>query len=94
MARHPDARWRVSIDAVEELRILQRRLLNALLPLLAPQGRLVYATCTIHPRENEDQIRELLAVVPELTLLSQHQRWPDDPDGGDGFYAAVLQLRS
>ena len=94
LARHPDARWRVSTDAVEELRLLQQRLLNGLLPLLAPQGRLVYATCTIHPRENEEQIRELLAAVPALTLLSQHQRWQDDPQGGDGFYAAVLQFRS
>ncbi len=94
LARHPDARWRMSTEAVEELKQLQQRLLNGLLPLLAPQGRLVYATCTIHPAENGEQIAALLASVPKLTLISQHQRWPDEPEGGDGFYAAVLEYGS
>ncbi len=94
LARHPDARWRVSTQAVEELKQLQHRLLMGLLPLLAPQGRLVYATCTIHPEENGEQITALLASVPGLTLISQHQRWPDEPEGGDGFYAAVLEYSS
>ena len=94
LARHPDARWRVSSEAVEEMQQLQQRLLHGLLPLLAPQGRLVYSTCTTHPGENDRQISELLAALPRLTLISEDQRWPDEPEGGDGFYAAVLQLQS
>jgi 16S rRNA (cytosine967-C5)-methyltransferase len=49
----------------------------------------VYATCTIHPSENTDQIHGWLQAHPELTLHSEQQRWPD-PSGGDGFYAAVI----
>jgi len=91
LARHADARWRVSTATVEELLPLQGRLLEAMLPLLAPGGTLVYATCTIHPAENCDQVSAFLKAHPSVKLLHQEQRWPD-PDGGDGFYAAVMQL--
>jgi len=89
LARHPDARWRVTEQSVAELLELQVSLLDGLQPLLAPGGRLVYATCTIHPSENTDQIRGWLQSHPELKLHSEQQRWPD-PAGGDGFYAAVI----
>ncbi|MFM7677110.1 MAG: 16S rRNA (cytosine(967)-C(5))-methyltransferase [Synechococcus sp.] len=90
LARHPDARWRITPDAIEELVLLQRQLLEALLPLLKPGGRLVYATCTVHPHENEDQIQELLQRHPELERLEQWQCWPA-AEGGDGFFAAALR---
>ena len=93
LARHPDARWRITPAAIDGLLPLQRDLLDGLLPLLAPQGRLVYATCTFHPAENDQQIDQLLKRHPELELLQQHQRWPDAAAGGDGFFAAVLQRR-
>ena len=64
-------------------------MLDGLLPLLAPGGRFVYATCTIHPDENTRQIQGWLQRHPELSLESEQQRWPD-PSGGDGFYAAVI----
>ena len=93
LARHPDARWRITPAAIEGLLPLQRDLLDGLVPLLAPQGRLVYSTCTIHPAENDQQIHQLLKRHPLLDLLELHQRWPDDAAGGDGFFAAVLQRR-
>lgn len=95
LARHPDARWRITPDAIDGLVSLQRQLLEALLPLLAPAGRLVYATCTVEPRENGALIHGLLQSHPGWSLLQERQWWPEPPDaergGGDGFYAAVLQ---
>jgi len=73
--------------AVAELALLQRRLLEALAPLLKPGGRLVYATCTMHPRENSDQVQAFLAARDGWSLQQHWQRWPGD---GDGFYAALL----
>ena len=89
MARHPDARWRVTQQSVQELIKLQLSLLESLQSLLAPGGRLVYATCTVHPSENTEQIHGWLQSHPELKLHFEQQRWPD-PSGGDGFYAAVI----
>ncbi len=89
LSRHPDARWRVTAETVEELLPLQARLLDAMLPLLAPGGRLVYATCTIHPAENCAQVQRFLHDHMDFHLLSEQQSWPD-PEGGDGFYAAVI----
>ncbi|KZR92390.1 Ribosomal RNA small subunit methyltransferase B [Synechococcus sp. MIT S9509] len=89
LARHPDARWRVTEASVAELLKLQIVLLDGLRSLLAPGGRLVYATCTIHPSENTEQVHGWLQAHPDLVLESEQQRWPD-PIGGDGFYAAVI----
>lgn len=95
LARHPDARWRITPEAIDGLVTLQRQLLEALLPLLAPGGRLVYATCTVEPRENGGLIHGLLQAHPAWSLLQERQWWPEPPEGerggGDGFYAAVLQ---
>lgn len=98
LARHADARWRIEPQAIDALVKLQRSLLEALLPLLKPGGRLVYATCTVHPAENRQQMAALLADHPALALLESWQVWPGAAgagDGagqtGDGFYAALLQ---
>lgn len=94
LARHADARWRITPEAIEELTVLQRQLLEGMVPLLAPQGRLVYATCTVHPAENGALIAAFLADHPELQMLESGQSWPGDGAGGDGFYTAVIERRS
>ena len=91
LARHPDARWRVTPQSISGLLPQQQALLDGLLPLLAPQGVLVYATCTIHPDENQKQIQALLKRHPSLCLEQESQLWPDQASGGDGFYSAVLK---
>lgn len=94
LSRHADARWRIDPGAIEGLVSLQRELLEALLPALKPGGRLVYATCTVHPQENDNLIGGFVADHPELTLAQSWQLWPGQLEGaGDGFYAARLQLR-
>ena len=92
LARHADARWRMDPAAIEGLVTLQRQLLEGLLPLLRPSGRLVYATCTVHPRENGQLIEAVLASHPGWQRLEQWQLWPGEQQGGgDGFFAALLQ---
>jgi 16S rRNA (cytosine967-C5)-methyltransferase len=89
LARHADARWRVTPDLIDELVLVQSRLLEALAPLLRPGGRLVYATCTVHPHENRGRIDAFLAGHPSWHLEQEQQWWPGE-GGGDGFYAARL----
>jgi 16S rRNA (cytosine967-C5)-methyltransferase len=88
LARHADARWRQTPATVSELAALQAILLERLAPLLAPGGRFVYATCTVHPHENQDQIGDATR-KHHWQLLHERPWWPR-PGGGDGFYAAVL----
>jgi len=73
LASRPDARWRKSPEKIERLAALQETILRQAALALRPGGTLVYSTCTISRRENEDRIAALLASagsdgVPELTL--------------------------
>ena len=90
LARHPDARWRMNQDNIQELVAVQNRLLNSLAPLLKSGGTLVYSTCTIHPEENFNQIKNFLQLKPEFLLEYEKQIWPGAEENGDGFYIAVL----
>ena len=92
--RHPDIKVLRRPEDVARAVALQARLLRALWPLLAPGGRLVYATCSVLRRENDAQIRafgmEFLSFEgPGTAQLSGCQSLPGDADG-DGFYYACL----
>jgi 16S rRNA (cytosine967-C5)-methyltransferase len=65
-ARHPDARWRVSAEALEELERRQAELLDGVARAVAPGGLLVYATCSIEPEENRLQVERFLVRHPEF----------------------------
>ncbi|MEM7769891.1 MAG: 16S rRNA (cytosine(967)-C(5))-methyltransferase [Cyanobacteria bacterium P01_A01_bin.37] len=68
--RHADARWRQSPDRITELAVLQQELLTRAAQQVKPEGTLVYATCTLHPQENE-------AIVQ--TFLEHHPQWAIAP---------------
>jgi 16S rRNA (cytosine967-C5)-methyltransferase len=61
LASRPDARWRKSPRSIERLADVQHRSLLAAAQALRPGGVLVYSTCTLSRRENEDQVAALLA---------------------------------
>jgi 16S rRNA (cytosine967-C5)-methyltransferase len=63
-ARHPDARWRVSAEALTTLAGHQARLLDAAADVVRPGGLLVYATCSLEPEENDQQVDAFLARHP------------------------------
>ena len=91
LARHVDARWSLKPEAIEELTHLQAQLLDQGARLTAPGGRLVYATCTVHPAENREQVQAFLADQPGWQLQQPMlELWPRPDQPGDGFFAAVL----
>jgi 16S rRNA (cytosine967-C5)-methyltransferase len=88
--RHPDIKvLRRPVD-VERAVALQARLLRALWPLLAPGGRLLYATCSVLKRENEAQVAAFCAAEPAASDVAVLQLMPEEA-GGDGFYYAGLR---
>ncbi|AVH73859.1 16S rRNA (cytosine(967)-C(5))-methyltransferase [Nostoc sp. 'Lobaria pulmonaria (5183) cyanobiont'] len=70
MHRHADARWRQTPESVRELSVLQRELLTHTSTFVKPGGVLVYATCTLHPGENEEVISAFLADSPQWQIES------------------------
>ncbi len=67
--RNPDTRWRVFGPSLEELLAVQAEILEKVAPMVKPGGRLVYATCSLLPDENEDQIARFLKDHPEFEVL-------------------------
>ncbi|MBF2029618.1 MAG: 16S rRNA (cytosine(967)-C(5))-methyltransferase [Oscillatoriales cyanobacterium C42_A2020_001] len=68
--RHADARWRQTPNSIAELTPLQTGLLAQAASWVKPGGVLVYATCTLHPAENEHVIRQFLATHPAWKLVA------------------------
>jgi 16S rRNA (cytosine967-C5)-methyltransferase len=66
--RHADARWRQTPESVATLAELQTQLLGEAARCVKPGGVLVYATCTLHPTENEDVIKQFMETHPAWKL--------------------------
>ena len=90
LSRNPDLRWSINKDKIRELVILQKRLLESLLPLLKKDGVLVYSTCTICPEENKLLIKSFVEENKEIQLDMQKQILPSYDFPGDGFFSARM----
>jgi len=106
LRRNPDLKWRQTPEAIGELTAKQGAILAAAAKLLKPGGRLVYATCSILPEENEQIVAAFLAAHPGFKLLDcaallAQQHIPLDTGeylrlyphvhATDGFFAAALE---
>jgi 16S rRNA (cytosine967-C5)-methyltransferase len=104
--RHPDVRWLRREADLAELARVQAGLLDALWPLLAPGGRLLYATCSLFASEGREAIAAFLQRQPSAQVLlapGEHGHLlglPDNAPGspglppGDGFFYTLLQRPS
>ena len=93
--RHPDIKWLRRADDIAALAELQREILDAMWQQLKPGGTLVYATCSITPQENKEQVKAFLARTSDAKLQGSdvdnpgRQILPGEEDM-DGFYYAIL----
>jgi 16S rRNA (cytosine967-C5)-methyltransferase len=95
LARNPEIRWRLEPQDLANAHVRQTAMLRQALALLAPGGRLVYATCSLEAEENEDVVREALSgdarvrITSGADALLPHLR-PGIPAAslfdGDGFF--------
>ncbi len=106
--RNPDARLRLTEQNVTELRVKQAALLDTGAKLVRTGGKLIYATCSLLPEENEQPVSAFLARHPDFAPVPAERAWtlpgPVPECGGflaltparhgtDGFFAAVLERR-
>ena len=73
--RNPDDRHRLTADALAAYTARQDEILAAAAPLVAPGGRLIYATCSLLPRENEDRVDGFLAARSDFQRLEVREIW-------------------
>lgn len=90
LGKKPDLKYKVTQEAQKELEALQRNILRTVHSYVRPGGKLLYSTCTINRRENEDNAAWFAKEYPEFILVKQKQLLPGR-DGGDGFYIALFQ---
>jgi 16S rRNA (cytosine967-C5)-methyltransferase len=108
LRRNPDLKWRQSPQSVAELTRKQADILNSAARLVKDGGRLVYATCSILPEENEAIVDQFLAAHADFVRVSAAEAlakqlirydggetlrlWPHR-QGTDGFFAVVMERR-
>lgn len=73
--RNPDARWKHLGPGLDELLPLQESILNSASRLVKPGGTLVYATCSLLPDENQNQVQKFLTTHPDFQLLPVRDAW-------------------
>ncbi len=91
LRRNPDAKWKLQPEQIKQLHSTQQEILQNYSAITKPGGHMVYATCSILPSENQQQVEKFLAseAGKAFTLLKERRILPQD-EGFDGFYMALL----
>lgn len=90
LRRNPDMKWRFNTAMLERLRGQQRTIFESALSYCKPGGHIVYATCSILPEENSEQIAHFMRVY-NLSLVGEPLQTLPSPGKMDGFFGAVLK---
>lgn len=90
LRRNPDSKWKLEPEFVENIIKTQAEILENYSQLVKPGGKLVYATCSIFPSENEKQVHGFLKNHPEFEFEKEHKVSPAK-SGFDGFYMALMK---
>lgn len=92
LRRNPDAKWKLSPGFIDEVKKIQQEILANYSRMVKPGGKLVYATCSILPSENEQQVAAFLAEQGDAFELEK-ERKISPVEGYDGFYMALLRRK-
>jgi len=90
LKRNPDAKWKLQPEFIDKIKETQAEILDNYSNMVKKGGKLVYATCSILPSENEEQIDKFLKNHPEFKLIDNKKVSPVK-SGFDGFYMALME---
>jgi 16S rRNA (cytosine967-C5)-methyltransferase len=90
LKRNPDAKWKLTPEFIRSIKQTQQEIINRYSTMLKPGGILVYATCSIFPGENQEQVSQFLQTKGNgFEWIEDKKIMPSD--GFDGFYMARLK---
>ncbi len=94
LRRNPDAKWKLQPEFIDTIKDTQQEILQRYSKMVKPGGKMVYATCSILPSENQQQVALFLASDEggEFTLVKD-QKVLSHISGYDGFYMALLEKK-
>ena len=92
LKRNPDSKWKLEANFLDRIRDTQASLLDQYSSMVKPEGKLVYATCSILPSENENQVKAFLKKHPDFKFVKENKVSPAE-SGFDGFYMALLERK-
>ena len=87
--RNPDAKWKLSLAFIEEVKKTQQHIISTYSEMLKVDGIMVYATCSILPSENQKQVELFLEKNKNFEFIDDVKVLPSE--GFDGFYMAKLK---
>ncbi|HCN77885.1 MAG TPA: RNA methyltransferase, partial [Verrucomicrobiales bacterium] len=94
LRRNPDAKWKLRPEEIARLIVQQQEILQSYSRMVKPGGKMVYATCSILPAENEKQVQAFLVAQNGRWTLEEELHIDPAKTGHDGFYAARLALQA
>ncbi len=94
LRRNPDSKWKLSQNFLDKIKDTQQEILKRYSPMLKENGKLVYATCSILPSENELQIKRFLKTEQGKKFKVEDEKKISPVQSGfDGFYMARLSFK-
>lgn len=92
LKRNPDTKWKLSPDSIKKVLAVQQEIIQNYSSMVKPGGIMVYATCSILPSENQDQVKTFLETENgKIFELVEDQKVLAHESGFDGFYIAKLK---
>ena len=88
LRRNPDDKWKLTKERIDTLIKIQQDIIQEYSRMVKPGGVLVYATCSILPSENDNQIAAFLAGNDQFELEKKQTIYPSQ--GSDGYFMARL----
>jgi 16S rRNA (cytosine967-C5)-methyltransferase len=95
LKRNPDSKWKLQPEFIDNIKKVQAEVLETYAKIVKPGGKLVYATCSILPSENQEQIEKfLLTDSGKNFTFVQDKKVLAHESGYDGFYMALLERKA
>jgi len=89
LKRNPDSKWKIDQAFIDRIKTEQQQILQDYSKILKKGGKMVYATCSILPSENNEQVAKFLKNNPDFKLIKDEKIMPSQ--GYDGFYMALIE---